>query len=98
MQMPSLWESIPIETLLSLIFQEKLAIRYGTEYRLPKKKQTRLSQLLEKNRSGILTSAEEKEIDGLIEESENLTLNKAQAIYSLKLLTKRLLQNAQRKS
>jgi len=87
---PSLWESIPVETLLA---QEELAIRYGTEYQLDKKKQTRLSQLLEKNRSEILTPAEEEEMDQLIKEGEELTLLKAQAIYVLKLLAKHLLQN-----
>ena len=64
---PSLWESIPVETLLTLLSKKELAIRHGTEYRLDKKKQTRLSQLLEKNRSGILTPAEEDEMDQLIE-------------------------------
>ena len=94
MLFPSLWESISIESLLTLLSKEEEAIRYGTEYRLDKKKQTRLSQLLEKNRSGILTPAEEDEIDQLIEEGEELTLLKAQALYALKLLAKRFLQNA----
>jgi len=90
MLVPSLWDSIPVETLLT---QEEIAIRHGREYRLDKKKQTRLSQLLEKNRSEILTHAEEAEMDQLIEDGEELTLFKAQAIYTLKLLAKRLLQN-----
>lgn len=93
MLVPSLWQSIPVETLLTLLFQEELTIRHGTEYRLDKKKQTRLSQLLEKNRSGILTPVEEEEMDGLIKDGEELTLLKAQAIYALKLLAKRPLQN-----
>jgi 3-dehydroquinate synthase class II len=94
MLVPSLWESIPVENLITLLSQEEKAIRHGTEYRLDKKKQKRLSQLLEKNRSGILTPAEEEEIDQLIEEGEELTLLKAQALYALKLLARRLLQNA----
>ena len=93
MLVPSLWESIPVETLLSLISQEELAIRHGTEYRLDKKKQARLSQLLEKNRSGILTPSEEEEMDQLIEEGEKLTLLKAQVLYVLKSFGKRLLRS-----
>jgi len=83
---PSLWESPPVETLKTVLSQEELAIRHGAEYRLDKKKQRRLSQLLEKNRSGIITPAEEGEMDKLIEEGEELTLLKAQALYALKLL------------
>jgi len=94
MLVPSLWESIPVETLLTLFSQEEENIRHGTEYRLDKKKQTRLSQLLEKNRSGILTPTELEEIDQLIEEGEELTLLKAQALYAIKLLIKRLLKSA----
>jgi len=91
---PSLWDSIPVENLITLINQEEEVIRHSTRYRLDKKKQTRLSQLLEKNRSGILTPVEEKEIDQLIEEGEELTLIKAQTLYILKLLAKDLLRNA----
>ena len=94
MLMPSLWESIPVENLITLLLQEEKAIRHGTEYRLDQKKQKRLSQLLEKNRSGILAPTEVEEIDQLIEEGEELTLLKAQALYAIKLLTKRLLKNA----
>jgi len=36
-------------------------------------------------------------MDKLIEEGEELTLLKAQAVYALKLLAKRLLQNVQEK-
>lgn len=91
MLVPSLWDSIPVETLLT---QEEIAIRHGREYRLDKKKQTRLSQLLEKNRSEILIPDEEEEMDQLLKEGEELTLLKAQAIYALKFLAKRFLQNA----
>lgn len=94
---PSLWEFIPVETLKTALSQEEFAIRHGAEYRLNKEKQRRLSQLLEKNRSGILTPDEEEEMDKLIEEGEELTLLKAQTLYALKLLAKRLLQDAREK-
>jgi len=94
---PSLWDAIPVEILKSAFSQKELSIRHGTEYRLDKEKQRRLSRLLEKNRLGILTPAEEEEMDKLIEEGEELTLLKAQTIYALKLLSKHLLQNVQEK-
>ncbi|MCH8294352.1 hypothetical protein IH992_24995 [Candidatus Poribacteria bacterium] len=91
---PSLWESLPVENLIPQLSMEEEAIRHGTEYRLDKKKQKRLSQLLEKNRTQTLPLDEEEEIDRLIEESEELTLLKAQALYTLKLLVKRLSRRA----
>jgi len=94
---PSLWESMPVEKLLTQLALEEEAIRRGTAYRLDKKKQKRLSQLLEKDRSQTLTPDEEEEIDRLIEESEELTRLKAQALYTLKLVAKRLSQSADEK-
>lgn len=95
---PSLWESLTVETLRNLFSKEEYVIRREGEYRLDKKKQTRLSHLLEKNRSGMLTTIEEEEMEQLVSEAEELTLFKAQALYSLKLLEKHLLQNVQEKS
>ena len=90
MLVPSLWEEIPVEKLLTQLFQEEEVIRHGKEYRLDITKQKQLSQLLEKNRQKTLVPAEEAEMDQLIEESEDLTLLKAQALYTVKLLAKRL--------
>jgi hypothetical protein len=81
---PSLWESIPFDKFLAELSRAEETIRHGMEYRLNKEKQQILSQLLEKNRSGTLTSDEEAEMDELIEEAEELTLFKAQALYTLK--------------
>jgi len=52
--------------------------------RLAPERQEELEKLLQKNREGTLTPAEEKELDELLAEVDRIALLKARAMYTLK--------------
>ena len=52
-------------------------------YRFPKRKKQRMRALLSKSNAGVITQAEKLELDGLIEEFEQKSLEKAEAMYLL---------------
>lgn len=52
-------------------------------YRFPEKKKQRMRVLLYKNNAGTITQAEKFELDELIEEFEQKSLEKAEAMYLL---------------
>lgn len=52
-------------------------------YRFPKRKKQRMRTLLSKSSAGVITIAEKLELDGLIEEFEQKSLEKAEAMYLL---------------
>jgi hypothetical protein len=58
----------------------KVAGRLRPAFRLPPKKQKRLSLLLQKGNAGKLTPAESKELDALVEEVEAKMLEFAEAV------------------
>ena len=55
-------------------------------YRFPEKKKQRVRTLLSKSNAGEITQAEKLELDGLVEEFEQKSLEKAESMY---LLTQR---------
>ena len=59
-------------------------------YRFPKEKQERLDDLIDKNNAGTITEAEHSELAALVEEFDQKTQEKAQAMYQLALLKNRL--------
>jgi prevent-host-death family protein len=52
----------------------------GPEYRLSKEKQARIKALLEKNKDGLLTRAERRDLNALLRESEEVMLRRAEAM------------------
>jgi ABC-type lipopolysaccharide export system ATPase subunit len=52
-------------------------------YRFPKGKKQRMRALLSKSNAGVITQAEKLELDELIEEFEQKSLEKAEAMYLL---------------
>ncbi|MBM3237112.1 hypothetical protein FJZ31_12540 [Candidatus Poribacteria bacterium] len=52
-------------------------------YRFPKRKKQRMCALLSKSNAGVITREEKLELDGLIEEFEQKSLEKAEAMYLL---------------
>jgi hypothetical protein len=50
---------------------------------LPKKTQRRLQELMDRNNEGLLSGAERKELQALVEWSENVSLLRAQALQLL---------------
>jgi len=67
---------------------EEQALWQAANYVMQKHQQERLHELLEKNTEGILTGSERKELNILIEECEQRTLAKAEAIDRLLLYGK----------
>jgi len=59
------------------ILQQQIA------YRFPKRKKQRMRTLLSKSNAGVVTIAEKVELDRLIEEFEQKSLEKAEAMYLL---------------
>lgn len=69
------------QRIASLADEKVLQQQVG--YRFPKKKKQRMRALLSKNNAGIITQAERLELDELIEEFEQRSLEKAEAMYIL---------------
>lgn len=62
-----------------------LDLHSAITYRFPDEKQERLDELIDKNNLGIITKAKRHELAGLVEEFDQKTLEKAQAMYRLAL-------------
>jgi hypothetical protein len=60
------------------------ALQQQIAYRFPKRKKQRVRALLSKSNAGVLTQAEKLELDALIEEFEQKSLEKAEAMHLLK--------------
>lgn len=58
-------------------------LRRIASYRFPPTKQRRMDELLDKGNAGLLTARDRKELDELIEEFEERTLQKALAVDAL---------------
>ena len=67
-----------------------LDLHSAIAYRFPKEKQEHLDDLIDKNNAGTITEAERSELVVLVEEFDQKTLEKAQAMYQLALLKNRL--------
>jgi hypothetical protein len=52
-------------------------------YRFPKRKKQRMRALLSKSNAGVITQAEKFELDGLIDQFEQKSLEKVEAMYLL---------------
>ena len=62
------------------------ALESLTAFRFPAKLDKHMQQLMDRNNEGLLTPSEREELEGLVELSEDLSLQKAQV--------ERLLKNA----
>ncbi len=58
-----------------------LDLHSAIAYRFPREKQERLDDLIDKNNAGTITEAERSELAALVEEFDQKTLEKAQAMY-----------------
>jgi membrane-bound lytic murein transglycosylase MltF len=67
-----------------------LDLHSAIAYRFPQEKQKRLDDLIDKNNAGTITEAERSELAALVEEFDQKTLEKTQAMYRLTLLENRL--------
>ena len=76
---------------ISRFLKEAEAIKHASKFRLPPEKQKRLSLLLRKNAQGRIRQKELAELDQLVDEYEDLTLAKAEALYHLYLGERNLL-------
>ncbi len=52
----------------------------GPEYRLSAEKQARIEELLEKNKAGVLSRAERRELNALLREADEIMLRRAEAL------------------
>jgi len=66
--------------------EEMKALRTAATYRIPRAKQKRLSQLMDRNKVGMLTPEEKQELDALMEWVDQKDLEKAHALLRLKQL------------
>ena len=67
-----------------------LELHSAIAYRFPQEKQERLDDLIDKNNAGTITESERNELAALVEEFDQKTLEKAQAMYQLALLKDRV--------
>jgi len=67
-----------------------LELHSAIAYRFPREKQERLDDLIDKNNVGTITEVERYELAALVEEFDQKTLEKAQAMYQLALLKDRV--------
>ena len=67
-----------------------LDLHSAIAYRFPKEKQECLDDLIDKNNAGTITEVERSKLAALVEEFDQKTLEKAQAMYQLALLKDRL--------
>ena len=77
---------------LKRLFEEDtiLPLHSTIAYRFPQEKQERLDDLIDKNNAGTITEVERRELAALVEEFDQKTLEKAQAMYRLAILKNRL--------
>ncbi|MCH8294169.1 hypothetical protein IH992_24065 [Candidatus Poribacteria bacterium] len=61
-------------------FADENTLNQQIAYQFPEKKKLRMRKLLSKNNAGTITQAEKLELDGLIEEFEQKSLEKAEAM------------------
>jgi hypothetical protein len=52
----------------------------GPEYRLSAEQQARIEELLEKNKGGLLSRAERRELNALLREADEIMLRRAEAL------------------
>lgn len=64
-------------------FADEKVLQQQIAYRFPKRKKQRMRALLSKSNAGVITQAEKLELDGLIEEFEQKSLEKAESMYLL---------------
>jgi len=64
---------------------ERLALLRAANYLMPEQQENRMHELLEKNSEGQLTPAENDELNRLIDEYEQRTMEKAEALVKTKL-------------
>ena len=64
-------------------FADEKVLQQQIAYRFPKRKKQRMRALLSKSNAGVITQAEKFELDGLIEEFEQKSLEKAESMYLL---------------
>ena len=67
-----------------------LELHSAIAYRFPRAKQERMDDLIDKNNAGTITEVERDELGKLVEEFDQKTLEKAQAMYRLSLLKNRV--------
>jgi hypothetical protein len=75
----------------SKFLKEAEAIKWASKFRLSPEKQKRLSHLLRKNAQGRICQKEIAELDKLVDEYEDLTTSKAEALCQLYLGERNLL-------
>lgn len=76
------WEALRLGQIQGLGRDEEAAAIVA-RYRLSAKQQQRIRELLQANQEGQLTSAEEEELDALLEEVDRRNLAAAQALMEL---------------
>jgi hypothetical protein len=81
-RLPPRQRSSLVQELVSAPEAKKIAHRLRPAFRLPAKKQKRLSCLLQKGNAGKLTSRERQEVDSLVEEVDSKMIEFAKAVDS----------------
>ena len=78
-------EQMPRRDITKSVDNERLTLLHAANYLMPIQQEARMRELLEKNSEGQLNAGENAELDNLMDEYEQRTMEKAEALVKLKL-------------